>query len=257
MHTNREAGGEAIVLTRKSWASLYALELDRTSGSPLFRQIYAQVRSSILTRTLRPGTKLPSTRELAREFAVSRTAVVSAYEQLLAEGYVTGRVGAGTYVASDLPEAFAPKRKTHSVASAKSIASSSSDHVNEFDVTNQGDERPFNLGRTLVDARTIELWRKLTARSLRSFGRQHLGYSDPQGMVELRRHVCEYLRAARAVRCELEQIVITAGTQQAIDILARLLPGPHKEVWVEDPGYPLTRLNSRRSRQHRARHSGG
>jgi GntR family transcriptional regulator/MocR family aminotransferase len=236
--------GEVIVSTRKSWASLYTFELDRTSDSPLFRQIYAQIRSSILTRTLRPTTKLPSTRELARELAVSRTAVVSAYEQLLAEGYVTGRVGAGTYVASDLPEAFArvaPERKTHSASSGRSIAPSSSAHVNGFNVTSQGDERPFNLGRTLVDARTIELWRKLTARSLRTFGRQHLGYSDPQGMIELRRHVCEYLRAARAVRCEPEQIVITAGTQQAIDIVARLLPEPHKEVWVEDPGYPLTR----------------
>jgi len=109
------------------------------------------------------------------------------------------------------------------------------------EVTRQGDERPFNLGRTLLDARTAELWRKLTARTLRSFGREHLGYSDPQGFIELRRHVCDYLRAARAVRCEPEHIVITAGTQQAIDIIARLLPGPSREVWVEDPGYPLTR----------------
>ena len=111
-----------------------------------------------------------------------------------------------------------------------------------LDVTSQNDERPFNLGRTLVDARTAELWRKLSARSLRSFGRQHLGYADPHGMLELRRSVCDYLQAARAVRCEPEQVVITAGTQQALDIVIRVMQGPDKEVWIEDPGYSLTRL---------------
>ena len=77
--------------------------------------------------------------------------------------------------------------------------------------------------RTLVDARTAELWRKLSARKLRSFGRHHLGYGDPHGMPELRNSVCDYLRAARAVRCEPEQVVITAGTQQAIDIVIRVM----------------------------------
>ena len=109
-------------------------------------------------------------------------------------------------------------------------------------MTTQNDERPFNLGRTLVDARTAELWRKLSARTLRSFGRHHLGYGDPQGMFELRKSVCDYLRAARAVRCEPDQVMITAGTQQAVDILIRVMQGADKEVWVEDPGYSLTRL---------------
>ena len=110
------------------------------------------------------------------------------------------------------------------------------------DVTAQSDERPFNLGRTLVDARTAELWRKLSARTLRSFGRHHLGYGDPHGMLELRKSVCDYLQAARGVRCEPEQVVITAGTQQAVDIVTRVMQGPDKEVWIEDPGYSLTRL---------------
>ncbi|WP_334484871.1 PLP-dependent aminotransferase family protein [Bradyrhizobium algeriense] len=106
----------------------------------------------------------------------------------------------------------------------------------------QSDERPFNLGRTLVDARTAELWRKLSARMLRSFGRQHLGYGDPHGMPELRKSVCDYLQAARAVRCEPEQVVITAGTQQAVDIVTRVMQGSDRQVWIEDPGYALTRL---------------
>src|SRR5882757_3943950 len=88
---------------RRSWASLYAWQLTRTGDAPLFRQIYLQIRSAILSQSLAPGTKLPSTRALAQQLSVSRSAVVSAYEQLLAEGYAGGRVGSGSYVASDLP----------------------------------------------------------------------------------------------------------------------------------------------------------
>ena len=98
-----------------------------------------------------------------------------------------------------------------------------------IDVTAQSDERPFNLGRTLLDARTVELWRKLSARTLWSFGRYHLGYGDPHGMLELRKCVCDYLQAARGVRCEPEQVVITAGTQQAIDIICQAVAASFME----------------------------
>jgi GntR family transcriptional regulator / MocR family aminotransferase len=233
---------EEAVRNRQGWAALYAFELDRAGEAPVFRQIYLQLRSAILSGALRPATKLPSTRELASQLGVSRSAAVSAFEQLLAEGYASGKKGSGTYIASDLPESFAAihgrKKRPASVAADAASARQLDDFV---DVTAQSDERPFNLGRTLVDARTAELWRKLSVRTLRSFGRHHLGYGDPQGMPELRKSVCDYLRAARAVRCEPEQVVITAGTQQAVDIVTRVMQGPNREVWIEDPGYSLTR----------------
>jgi GntR family transcriptional regulator/MocR family aminotransferase len=231
------------VKSRQSWAELYAFEVDRAADAPVFRQIYLQFRSAILSGTLLRATKLPSTRELAAQLGVSRSAVVSAFEQLLAEGYVFGKKGAGTYIATDLPEPFEALhgRKKRPASVAKS-AVSLRDLGGFVDVTAQSDERPFNLGRTLVDARTAELWRKLSARTLRSFGRHHLGYGDPRGTLELRKSVCEYLGAARGVRCEPGQVVITAGTQQAVDIVTRVMQGPDKEAWVEDPGYPLTRL---------------
>jgi GntR family transcriptional regulator/MocR family aminotransferase len=230
--------------SRQGWARLYAFEVDRAGDAPVFRQIYLQLRAAILSGALRPATKLPSTRELAEQLGVSRSAVVAAFEQLLAEGYASGRKGAGTYVASDLPEPFAAirGRRKRPVPAVKAAASSR-ERSGFIDVTTQSDERPFNLGRTLVDARTAELWRKLSARSLRSFGRHHLGYDDPRGMLELRKSVGDYLRAARGVRCDPEQIVITAGTQQAIDIVIRVMHGPGKDVWIEDPGYALTRLS--------------
>ena len=229
--------------SRQSWAELYAFEVDRAENTPLFRQLYQQLRSAILSRGLRPGTKLPSTRELASQLGVSRSAAVSAYEQLLAEGYTSGRRGSGTYVSSDLAEPIDgnAQRGERPVAAITSSATQMHSIGDFVDVTVQSEERPFNLGRTLVDTRTVELWRKLSARTFRSLNLSHLGYSDPRGTIELRKTICEYLQAARAVRCDPEQIVVTTGTQHALDIVIRILSGPDKEVWVEDPGYPLTR----------------
>jgi GntR family transcriptional regulator/MocR family aminotransferase len=240
---------KTAVKNRPGWAALHAFEVDRAADAPVFRQVYLQLRSAVLSGALRPGTKLPSTRELAAQLGISRSAVVAAFEQLLAEGYALGRKGAGTFVASDLPEPFVARRgrgkRPTSIPKPKAFSremAASREPGDFVDVTSQSDERPFNLGRTLIDARTAELWRKLNARTLRAFGGHHLGYGDPQGMLELRKSVCDYLQAARAVRCEPEQVLITAGTQQVIDLVARVMPGPDKEVWVEDPGYPLTRL---------------
>ena len=103
---------------QRSWVSLYAWQLDRSGGAPLFRQVYLQIRSAILSQGLRPGTKLPSTRGLASQLSVSRSAVVSAYEQLLAEGYASSKAGSGTCVSSDLPEPIEGRRPTRGKPSA-------------------------------------------------------------------------------------------------------------------------------------------
>jgi GntR family transcriptional regulator / MocR family aminotransferase len=229
---------------RRSWASLYAWQLTRAGDAPLFRQIYLQIRSAILSQSLRPGTKLPSTRALAQLLSVSRSAVVSAYEQLLAEGYATGKTGSGSYVSSDLPapvEARGPKRGKPSAAISGSAEVGAPLRRDFVDVTEQSDERPFNLGRTLVDDRTMQLWRRASARAFRSLGPDHFGYSDPRGLPELRKAICDYLHAARAVQCDPEQIVVTAGTQHAIDLVIRVLLKPDTQAWIEDPGYSLTR----------------
>jgi len=222
---------------RAGWSGLLDLALERGGSAPLFRQIYLELRAAILARRLRPGAKLPSSRTLAQSLGVARASVVAAYEQLLAEGYVVGKVGAGTYVSADLPEppergAGRRPRPATRLAPARSFP-----HF----AAATAEDRPFNGGRALVDARTIDAWRKLTQRALRSFDPVHLGYSDARGSIELRRVIADYLAAARAVRAEPEQILITAGTQHAIDLAMRVLLKPGDEVWVEDPGYPLTR----------------
>src|SRR2546423_11799908 len=125
-----------------SWPALYASEVTRTEHTPLFRQIYLQLRSAILTRRLRPGTKLPSTRELASQLGVSRSAAVVAYEQLLAEGYTSGRRGSGTYVSSDLPEAIeaSARRRKKPVAVIASSAVPMQSIADFVDVTAQSDQ---------------------------------------------------------------------------------------------------------------------
>jgi GntR family transcriptional regulator / MocR family aminotransferase len=223
----------------RGWADLYAWQLDRASRTPLTRQIYMQVRSAVLSGALRPGTRVPSSRAMAAKLGVARASVVLAYEHLLAEGYVESRRGSGTFMASDLT-GLASRRRGAPRATTRAVPTSGQTFSDFERSSVQSEVRPFNTGRTLIDARTAQTWRRLTHRAVRRLGANDLGYTDPAGLAELRGNICDYLRAARAVRCDPEQIVITAGTQQAIDIAIRVLIAPGDEVWVEDPGYPLT-----------------
>jgi GntR family transcriptional regulator / MocR family aminotransferase len=225
-------------MTLRGWADLYVWQLDRASRTPLTRQIYMQARSAVLSGALRPGTRMPSSRAMASKLGVARASVVLAYEQLLAEGYVESRHGSGTFIAADLT-GLAPQQRGTSRAQKRIVPTAQV--FSDFERSAvQSDARPFNTGRTLIDARTAEMWRRLTHRAVRRLGANDLGYTDPAGLTELRANICDYLRAARAVRCDPDQIVITAGTQHAIDIAIRVLLAPGDEVWVEDPGYPLT-----------------
>ena len=219
------------------WADLYGWQLDRASRTPLTRQIYMQVRAAVLSGALRPGTRVPSSRMLAGKLGVARASVVAAYEHLLAEGYVESRAGSGTFISADLTSLGGRPRSPSRMATRPVTIPVLADFER---AATQGEARPFNTGRTLIDARTAETWRRLMHRAARSLGADDLGYADPSGLIELRRSICDYLRAARGVRCDPEQVVVTAGTQQALDIAIRVLLAPGDEVWVEDPGYPLT-----------------
>jgi GntR family transcriptional regulator/MocR family aminotransferase len=224
-------------MAEQGFADLYRWQVERSGDVPLYRQVYLQMRSAILSRDLCPGARLPSTRALATRLGVSRASVVSAYAQLLAEGYLAGKVGSGTYISFDIPEALGePARRAVTPGGPQQAAPARgrNDEARARTV-----DRPFNTGRTLVDARTTDILRRLTHHELRSLSRCHLGYSDPCGLEQLRSTICDYLRAARAVNCDPEQIIVTAGTQSAIDLAIRVLLQPGDQVWVEDPGYPF------------------
>ena len=226
----------------QGWAKLYAFEVDRAADAPVFRQIYLQLRSAILSGTLRPETKLPSTRELAVQLGVSRSAVVSAFEQLLAEGYTFGKKGAGTYIASDSPTICSDSwpQEAASISRPNGGPPERAWWFLRCDVAER--RAPVQFGanaRGCTHRRVVAKTQRTQPAFLRTAtpwlhrSARHAGTA---------KSVCDYLQAARAVRCEPEQVVITAGTQQALDIVIRVMLGPDREVWIEDPGYALTRL---------------
>ncbi len=215
-----------------------------SSAAPIYRQIYEGVRSGILAGRLRAGTRLPSTRTLAAELAVSRTTVVTAFEHLLAEGYLDGRVGSGTYVAGSLPEELL---RVRSRSTDKPSLPSSGRGLSERGrllaatpttaVRDLGTPRAFRPGMPALDEFPYGVWRKISGRVWRRPSGTLLGYGDPAGYAPLRREISAHLALARAVRCEPEQVIVVSGSQQALDLAARVLLDPGDAVWVEDPGY--------------------
>src|SRR5215475_10589830 len=134
-------------MTSRGWADLYAWQLERGSRTPLTRQIYMQVRSAVLSGALCPGTRVPSSRAMAAKLGVARASVVSAYEQLLAEGYLQSRHGSGTFISTDV--AGLAVRRRGAARTSKRAVPSARKSFPDFERSNmQGDARPFNTGRT-------------------------------------------------------------------------------------------------------------
>ncbi|HEX5378528.1 MAG TPA: PLP-dependent aminotransferase family protein, partial [Phenylobacterium sp.] len=224
-----------------SWAEVYPWR-SPGAGEPVIRHIYDQVRSAIIASALKPGQRLPSSRDFAGRLGVARASVVAAYDMLLAEGYTVGRPGSGTYVSNDL-SGVAELKPSAQLAPAHPPQVPA--HARDLDEmilpAPQSDPRLFATGRTLLDARAQDAWSRSTRRALRSLDAVHFGYSDPRGDLQLRGAIADYLRAARGVVCEADQVIVTAGAQHAVDIAARVLLRPGDRVWMEDPGYPATR----------------
>jgi GntR family transcriptional regulator/MocR family aminotransferase len=220
-----------------SWADVYPWAAPE-AGRPVIRQVYDQVRSAIHTGALRPGGRLPSSRDLASRLGVARASVVAAYDQLLAEGYAEGRTGSGTYVSQDLSGVLDLKPSPQ--AAAPPVPPERIPDVAGFPAPRSTEPMTFSNGRTLMDARALDAWAASTRRALRTLGPDHFGYSEPAGDPRLRAAVADYLRAARGVVCEPDQVIVTSGAQHAVDLTSRLLLKPGDKVWLEDPGYPQT-----------------
>ncbi len=215
------------------------------SGLPLQRQLYESVRTAILSGSLPPGTRLPSTRALAGDWKLGRNTVVGAFEQLVAEGYLESQTGSGTYVSHQLPEEFLQvhrlSREAKLVGTSRQRRSGLSRRGRRIaDIRGADDPlRPkaFSPGVPAVDSFPVDTWRRLTSRRIRRISRQLLCYQDPKGYPPLRKALAAYLGTARGVRCDWEQILIVSSSQQALDLSARLLLDPGDSVWIEEPGY--------------------
>ncbi len=210
------------------------LPLRRGAKLPLHRQIYDGIRRAILDGSLRPGQRLPSTRTLAVELHVSRLPVLTAYEQLLHEGYLEGRVGSGTFVSEAMPEDAmhaVPRTRAETLAAKRRAPRAA------LPVRDEGGLRPFRMSLPALDHFPHALWARLVARHARAMTPMQMAYGNPAGLDALRTAVAAHLRTSRAVRCEADQVLIVSGSQAALRICATVLLGPGDRIAIEEPGY--------------------
>jgi GntR family transcriptional regulator/MocR family aminotransferase len=221
----------------------FAIPLSR-GGGPLSRQIYGWFRQAILRGTMSGRERLPSTRELAEHLHVSRTVVVLAYERLLAEGFVTGRAGSGTYVSQGLgagrPSARVCRVKVALSRFGSSVeAAASRTHFPGKRATSL--RYDFAYGQSDIETFPFEMWRRILLRHARKAPVRELDYGPAAGSLALRGAISVHLRRSRAVVCDASQVIVVSGSQQALDLIARVLIERGDRVAIEDPSYQGTR----------------
>jgi GntR family transcriptional regulator/MocR family aminotransferase len=228
-----------------------SVTIDSSSPTPLYRQLYTQIREGILQGRFPRQNLLPSTRGLAKELGVSRNTVITAFEQLLAEGYLEGKIGVGTYVTASLPEDSwlfrDDETKTKTLITTRELskrgqllASTPLSVSSEFGV-DDGNLNAFQIGLPSLEDFPFDIWAKLSINYWKYPKYNILGYGHPGGYKALREIIAQYLAIVRAVKCSLEQVIIVNGAHQAFDLIARVLLDPGDHVWIEDPCFPGTK----------------
>lgn len=211
------------------------------AGTPLYRWLYEELRRAILAGRLQPGARLPATRDLARQYSLSRPTIVSAFEQLRSEGYVDGKIGSGTYVSQVLPEQLlhAGSTRSSTKTSRRHIRLSTyARRLHSYSRTPPRPIRAFRANLPALDQFPTTLWAQVAARRLRQVSTGLLAGGEALGFRPLREAVSEYLNTSRGVKCSAEQVLIISGVQQALDHAAHLLIDPGDPIWMEEPGYP-------------------
>lgn len=233
METNFHASIRPMPNPPTLWLNLFQRE---DQAVPLRERLCAALRGAIRRGELGQGARLPSTRMLAADLAISRVTAEAAYAQLESEGYLTRRVGHGTVVSIAAPAAPAPAPARGELAQAR-LSRRGAAIVATGGCVDPREPRAFCAGSPDLRAFPVETWRQITARQLRRHGAQLMGYGDPQGYAPLRAAVAAYLAQSRGVRCDSDQVVILTSSQQALQLLATLLLDPGDSVHLEEPGY--------------------
>ncbi len=211
-------------------ASSFELTLDEPPAQvKLTRWLYDELSRAILSGRLAPGVRLPATRDFAKQYGISRGTVVVVFERLQSEGYMEGRVGAGTWVNTQLPQRPHIQNPAGTAVVARSRSAAFGGHI--------GPARPFRLDQPANEHFPLKTWIRVAGRQLRALSPRQLAGTDGRGMAALRQAIATYLGSSRGVRCCADQIVVLTGIQQALDLLSRLLLKPGDSVWLEDPGY--------------------
>ncbi len=210
--------------------------LGQQDNMPLHRQLYEAMRRAILDGKLAAGDRLPSSRELTQDLSLSRNTVVAALNQLTVEGYLSSRVGSGTYVHENIPRAQPRQRVTLSTRRQADLSKRGTALATTFCAT-QLEIQPFTPGVADFSAFPVALWQRLQNKHWRMTYPDMLDYSYSGGYAPLRRAVADYLRVFRSVPLDVDQVIITSGTQQSLELCAQLLADHNDTVWMEDPAY--------------------
>ena len=198
--------------------------------------VYRALLDAVRSGRLEPGERLPPTRGLATDLGISRTTVATAYDRMVAEGYLTARVGAGTFVADAARPVRSPRRGTD-------LTPRPGWEQEPHPTSGSMPKPPFDFRVGIPDARLFpfDTWRRLLTAELR-VGAHDLGvYADPAGHLPLREAIVRQLALSRGVTATPDEVLVTYGTQQALDLVTRVLVNPGDVVAVEEPGYPLAR----------------
>jgi GntR family transcriptional regulator / MocR family aminotransferase len=232
---------------RHSIISFEMVRLDRGAREPLHQQLYRQVRDELISGSFNGSmTRLPSSRALAKDLGISRLTVNLALAKLQSEGYLESRHGSGTFVAQPLPESFLSARK-QKLDRQSERPPRLSNRVRDIPDKREGKQFDYGIagapGVSFVpavcslDEFPIEVWERLRAQVLARKGAHLLQYASSRGDVDLRKAVATYLCDYRGARCHPDQIIVTAGTQQAMMIAAMALVNRGEVAWIEDPGF--------------------
>jgi GntR family transcriptional regulator/MocR family aminotransferase len=214
------------------------------NGEPLFRQVYFGLRQAILAGSFRAGDRLPSTRDLAEQLGISRTVVLLAYDYLLAEGFVVGSGGSGTYVAEGLGGRVLDREKAVAKVGLSRFGTAAVDAAKtmDFPVRKAAPLRyDFAFGRNGMGIFPFETWQRILLRKAREAPVREFDYGPAGGTTELREAICAHLRRSRAVVCDPSEVIVVNGSQQALDLVARVLVERGDRVAIEDPHYQGTR----------------
>lgn len=214
----------------------------KDESAPAYRWLYASLRAAILEGRLHPAARLPATRDLARQYRLSRGTIVNAVEQLKSEGYVQCRTGSGTYVSNTLPDELLQVRSNAKPPlpqenSKPRRISTYAKRVQLFPNFTPHPTRAFRPNLPALNLFPATLWAQVAARRLRKVSTNFLLGCDALGYLPLRQAVADYLSTSRGVNCVPEQIAIVSGAQEALDLVARLFVNPGDRVCMENPGY--------------------
>ncbi|ADM98720.1 PLP-dependent aminotransferase family protein [Dickeya dadantii] len=214
--------------------------LEQQQEGTLNKRLYDTIRLAILSGDIAPGRRLPSSRDLAQQLSLSRNTVIAAFEQLLAEGYIETRTGSGSYVTEQLPDTHPPDVRDDTLSPLRPAVQEISRrgmHLLGYAGASARQWGAFMPGIPDIASFPHDLWRRLQTRLSRRLKPEQLSYSPIGGCPELQQALVDYLRVARSVTCTPEQILITEGTHQAMDLLAKMLCNPGDLAWIEDPCY--------------------